>query len=317
VNLFDRIVSFLLAIMLHLLGLLMAIGLDVRIVVPEVDPALAATSVELTLTDAADDDGAAGGAAPQAAGRAGSPQAPVAPAAQTETPPPLELPRPVETLPEPSVPESPAPVDLPTPPPEPVVVPVPVPEPVVAPVPVPEPVPVQVPEPVATLTPAPAPPQEAAPQPVPAAPPAVSGPADAEQTGELGSSPSSDDTSGQGLATLQPVGTGSGTGAGGTGAGGGTNGRVDTHPSLERAIKPNYPIGSRRRGEEGTVIIDVTVAVDGRAAKTALVSSCGFPELDSAAERAAGHARFKPGTRDGKPVESAARLTLIFRLRDS
>jgi protein TonB len=92
---------------------------------------------------------------------------------------------------------------------------------------------------------------------------------------------------------------------------------VDGHPSLERAIKPIYPIGARRRGEEGTVILDVTVDEDGRAAKVSLISSCGFPDLDRAAERAAAAARFKPGTRDNKPVESAARLTLIFRLRDS
>jgi len=46
------------------------------------------------------------------------------------------------------------------------------------------------------------------------------------------------------------------------------------------------------------------------------VSSSGFPELDRAAERAAAQARFKPGTRDGRPIDSAARLTLIFRLRD-
>jgi protein TonB len=65
------------------------------------------------------------------------------------------------------------------------------------------------------------------------------------------------------------------------------------------------------------VILDVTVTGDGRAASVSLISSSGFPDLDRAAERAAEQARFKPGTRDGKPVESAARLTLIFRLRDS
>ncbi|MEI7902520.1 MAG: energy transducer TonB [bacterium] len=116
-------------------------------------------------------------------------------------------------------------------------------------------------------------------------------------------------------ATLQPL--NSGESNGGNNGGGGAYGRVDGHPSLDRAIKPNYPIGARRRGEEGTVILDVTVAADGSAAKTALVSSSGFPVLDRAAQRAAAQARFKPGTRDGQPVESAARLTLIFRLRDS
>ncbi|MDX9868214.1 MAG: energy transducer TonB [Kiritimatiellia bacterium] len=98
--------------------------------------------------------------------------------------------------------------------------------------------------------------------------------------------------------------------------GGGAAGQVIAHPTLERTIRPVYPIGARRRGEEGTVILDVTVGPDGRAVAVTRVASSGFPELDRAAERAAAQARFRPGTRDGKPVASAARLTLIFRLRD-
>ena len=100
-------------------------------------------------------------------------------------------------------------------------------------------------------------------------------------------------------------------------AGGAAVGQINSHPSLERAIRPTYPIGSRRRGEEGTVIVDVSVGADGRAAAVTLVSSSGFPDLDRAAVRAAEQARFNPGTRNGKPVASAARLTLIFRLRDA
>lgn len=100
------------------------------------------------------------------------------------------------------------------------------------------------------------------------------------------------------------------------GGGGGASGHIDDHPSLDRPIRPTYPIGARRRGEEGTVILDVNVAADGAASSVTLVSSSGFPELDRAAERAAAQARFKPGTRDGRPIDSAARLTLIFRLRD-
>lgn len=99
-------------------------------------------------------------------------------------------------------------------------------------------------------------------------------------------------------------------------AGGSASGHIDAHPSLARPIRPNYPIGARRRGEEGTVILDVTVAADGRAERITLVSSSGFPELDRAAERAAEQARFKPATRGRQPFASAARLTLIFRLRD-
>ncbi len=99
-------------------------------------------------------------------------------------------------------------------------------------------------------------------------------------------------------------------------SGGGASGHIDAHPSLARPIRPSYPIGARRRGEEGTVILDVNVDADGRAERVTLVSSSGFPELDRAAVRAAEQARFKPATRDRQPFASAARLTLIFRLRD-
>jgi len=98
--------------------------------------------------------------------------------------------------------------------------------------------------------------------------------------------------------------------------GGAAVGQIIGHPLLEQTIRPTYPVGARRRGEEGTVILDVTVGPDGRAVTVTQVASSGFPDLDRAAERAAAQARFKPGTRDGKPVTSAARLTLIFRLRD-
>ncbi len=100
------------------------------------------------------------------------------------------------------------------------------------------------------------------------------------------------------------------------GGGGGASGHIDAHPSLDRPIRPAYPIGARRRGEEGTVILDVAVTADGLAASVTLVSSSGFKDLDRAAEHAASQARFKPATRKGHPVDSAARLTLIFRLRD-
>lgn len=98
--------------------------------------------------------------------------------------------------------------------------------------------------------------------------------------------------------------------------GGGSSGHIDAHPALERPIRPAYPMGARRRGEEGTVILDAVVTADGRSSSVTLVSSSGFPDLDRAAERAVAQARFKPGVRDGRSVESSARLTLIFRLRD-
>jgi protein TonB len=99
-------------------------------------------------------------------------------------------------------------------------------------------------------------------------------------------------------------------------AGGSAFGQVNAYPALERTIRPVYPISARRRNEEGTVVLDVTVGADGRASDVALVTSSGYPDLDRAAQRAAAKARFKPGEREGRPVTATARLTLIFRLRD-
>jgi len=64
------------------------------------------------------------------------------------------------------------------------------------------------------------------------------------------------------------------------------------------------------------VILDATVTAEGHASNVTIVTSSGFPDLDRAAERAVLQARFKPGTRNGRPTTSAARLTLIFRLLD-
>lgn len=159
------------------------------------------------------------------------------------------------------------------------------------PLPPPEPDPEPQPAPVPDPPPAPRPPP---PAPVPPRPPAAP-PAPAEPAPP---------TPGPSVESSEAAGDG------------GAAGHVDARPSLDRPIRPVYPLGARRRGEEGTVVLDVKVAADGRASGVTLVRSSGFAELDRSAERAAAQARFNPATRGGHPVESAARLTLVFRLRD-
>ncbi len=257
----NHILCFLLAVLIHVLGLLMLGCEQTRRETEEtVQPELDVSSLELTLTEM-DNDGGSGSAAPQAAAQQTTPPA--------EPQPTLDVPQPPDPVPPPTLPDKPTFDDALVPPPEPVPPPTPKPTP---------PPPVTKPQPAPKPTPAPA--QTTSSQPTTAA------------AGDTSQGP-----------TLSP-------------AGGGSYGRIDTHPSLRRAIKPNYPIGARRRGEEGTVILDVVVSADGHASSVSLVSSCGFSELDAAAVRAAGQARFKPGTRNGEPAESAARLTIIFRLRD-
>ncbi len=110
------------------------------------------------------------------------------------------------------------------------------------------------------------------------------------------------------LASAGDPGSGDGTAAG-FGAG-------ERQAAARAVIRPVYPVGARRRGEEGRVVIEVTVLTSGRTGDHAVVASSGFAELDRAAENAIRRARFAPATRSGAPVASRIRLTFVFRLRD-
>ncbi len=83
----------------------------------------------------------------------------------------------------------------------------------------------------------------------------------------------------------------------------------------DQSIHPKYPMGSRRRGEEGRVIIDVFVGKEGKVKSTTLVSSSGHKELDRAAEEAILTTLFNPGARNGKTVEASARMVILFQLK--
>ena len=83
-----------------------------------------------------------------------------------------------------------------------------------------------------------------------------------------------------------------------------------------RAIRPVYPVLSRRRGEEGTVRIAVRVAASGRPLDVRLLRSSGHARLDKAALKAVRKARFVPPKRNGRPIESKTELDVLFRLTE-
>ena len=86
-------------------------------------------------------------------------------------------------------------------------------------------------------------------------------------------------------------------------------------PRPRTSIRPDYPKGARQRGEQGEVVLEISVSVDGAVSGVTVVSSSGFSELDDAAVRATRRARFTPAKADGRPVSSTARLTLSFQLK--
>ena len=82
-----------------------------------------------------------------------------------------------------------------------------------------------------------------------------------------------------------------------------------------RAIKPEYPKGARQRGEQGDVVIEMTVNSKGGVDKASVVTSSGYAELDEAALRAVRSAKFTPAKSGRESVASTARLTLTFKLK--
>lgn len=91
--------------------------------------------------------------------------------------------------------------------------------------------------------------------------------------------------------------------------------RIDAPPRPRRTIRPDYPDGARRRGEQGDVVLEIQVDETGAVGAVGVAVSSGYLELDEAAVRAVRAARFTPAKSDGKSVSSAARLKLTFKLR--
>jgi len=93
-------------------------------------------------------------------------------------------------------------------------------------------------------------------------------------------------------------------------------GRIDAPPRPKTSIRPQYPDGARRRGEQGAVVLEIGVGADGSVGSVEVVTSSGYPELDGAAVRAVRSARFSPARSERESVASTARMTLEFRLRN-
>jgi len=272
----DNILGFLCAVVAHIIGFLLVGGSVLLKDVEETPPTLDIVSLELSLVD---ED------IPSEQPATG----PVVSAQETPQPEPEPEPEPEPVPPEPDPEPEPEPPPVLQPEPEPVIIPEPLPEPEPQPE---DPPPVKIEEPVPEPEPEPPPPTPPAPTPPTPVEPAAVPEEGATQTAPL-----------PGPAA---------PGDGGTTA----QGRVTAPTTGDLPIKPRYPIGSRRRGEEGSVIFDVLVSKEGRAKTVTRVESSGFPELDNSAESAVSKARFTAGTRDGKPVEATARLTIIFRLNE-
>lgn len=91
---------------------------------------------------------------------------------------------------------------------------------------------------------------------------------------------------------------------------------TNAKPSRFRNPAPPYPELARQQGQEGLVILVVTVDATGRPVKVILKQSSGFPLLDEAATTAVSRWRCTPGQAGGAPIESVVETPIRFRLAD-
>ena len=76
---------------------------------------------------------------------------------------------------------------------------------------------------------------------------------------------------------------------------------------------PEYTEEARKLRIEGEVLLDVVFAANGELQIVKVVRGLGHG-LDEAAVRAAERVRFKPATKEGRPVDSKATLHIVFQL---
>ncbi|MBI2063327.1 MAG: energy transducer TonB [Candidatus Yanofskybacteria bacterium] len=125
---------------------------------------------------------------------------------------------------------------------------------------------------------------------------------------------------GGGIGTGSGGGVGSGTGSGiGPGSDGGMGGDAlgvgngVEPPQLLKKINPEYSDEARKAKLQGTVILYVEIDTNGNVRKVLVRRGLGL-RLDERAVEAVKQWKFKPGTKEDKPVIVSVIIEVIFRL---
>jgi len=85
--------------------------------------------------------------------------------------------------------------------------------------------------------------------------------------------------------------------------------------SAEYAPAPNYPALSLRNGEEGTVLLLVSVGADGRPIDATIKKSSGYRDLDrNALKHVLATWRFHPAMFQGNPIPAMALVPVNYKI---
>jgi len=86
-------------------------------------------------------------------------------------------------------------------------------------------------------------------------------------------------------------------------------------PVVVKEVKPQYTAEAMKAEVQGVVTLECVVQPDGTVGEVRVTKALD-PGLDQEAIKAVKQWRFKPGTKDGKPVPVLVTLELTFTLRD-
>ena len=132
----------------------------------------------------------------------------------------------------------------------------------------------------------------------------------------------SNSTAGRGLGAEESAASGTSQGSplpahASLGSGGPELSTIPVHeatPLYRQNPVPEYPMIARKRGFQGTVILEVLVDRQGRVADLRLSSSSGHPVLDQAALTSVKTWLFDPGTRGREKIDMWVKVPVRFRL---
>ncbi len=94
----------------------------------------------------------------------------------------------------------------------------------------------------------------------------------------------------------------------------GTDSPGVTAPVATREVKPSFPRAVRDAGIQGRIIVDLVVSTGGAPVSLRIRQPLD-PRLDAAALASARQWRFRPGTKDGRPVAVRTEIAFTFTVR--
>jgi protein TonB len=86
-------------------------------------------------------------------------------------------------------------------------------------------------------------------------------------------------------------------------------------PIYDKNPSPEYPLIARRRGFQGTVVLEVMVDRNGRVGELRVLKSSGYKVLDRAAGESVRKWMFRPAIKGNEKIEMWVRIPVCFQLK--